>query len=67
MELITEKTRGFWKAISSILVERYDYFGGTCCISLNLKMVAPFTSETFVCINQIPITLQSDTDMNTFT
>jgi hypothetical protein len=52
MELIIEKTAGFWKAISSILVRRYDYFGGTCCLYLNLKMVAPFTSETFVCINQ---------------
>jgi len=67
MELITENSRGLWKATSSILVERYDYFGGTCCLSLNLKMVAPFTSETFVYINQISITLQSDTDMNTFT
>jgi hypothetical protein len=67
MELITEMTVGLWKAISSVLVERYDCFGGTCCLSLNLKMVAPFTSETFVCINQIPITLQFDTDMNTFT
>jgi len=50
MELITEKTTGFWKAISSILVDRYDYYGATCCLYLNLKMDAPFTSETFVCV-----------------
>jgi hypothetical protein len=47
MELITETTMGFWNAIPSILVDRYDYLGGTCCLYLNLKMVAPFTSETF--------------------
>jgi hypothetical protein len=50
MELITEKTTGFWKAITSILIDRYDYYEGTCCLYLKMKMVALFTSETFVCI-----------------
>jgi hypothetical protein len=56
VELITEKTKGFWKAITSILVDRYDYYEGSCCLYLNMKMVALFTSETFVCIKQIPVT-----------